>query len=163
VSVRLHLIASKATDSVIHGFLPAAGRLGLEVLVLTDQPEAHEHAIAGARGSLRPGALPGTIPGGAVPGSPSAVPGSSGAAPASPGPAPVRVVGCGPWDVRALIAAMALLPAPAAVFTNSDHLQTQAALAPAGRHRRAGHDHRPALHAQGRAGPRGPAASAAGR
>jgi hypothetical protein len=122
VSVRLHLIASKPTDSVIHGFLPAAARLGLEVLVLTDQPMAHEHAVAEARGSLRPGALPGTIPGGAAPVPP-------GAAPATRGPVPVRVVGCDPWDVRALIAAMALLPAPAAVFTNSDHLQAQVALA----------------------------------
>ena len=66
--MRLHLIASKPTDSVIHGFLPAAGRLGLEVLVLTDQPVAHEHAIAQAHGAPRPGALPGTIPGGTIPG-----------------------------------------------------------------------------------------------
>ncbi len=48
--MRLHLIASKPTDSVIYGFLPAAARLGLDVLLLTDQPEAHERAIARARG-----------------------------------------------------------------------------------------------------------------
>jgi len=117
VSVRLHLIASKPTDSVIYGFLPAAGRLGLEVFVLTDQPDAYERAIARARGSLRPGALPGTAPGGAD----VLMPGQD--------PAPVRVVGCDPWDARALVAGMAMLPAPRAVFSNSDHLQAQTALA----------------------------------
>ena len=153
--MRLHLIASKPTDSVIHGFLPAAARLGLEVLVLTDQPVAHEHAIDQARGSLRPGALPGTIPGGAAPVPPSAAPAtpdavSPGAAPATPGPVPVRIVGCDPWDVRALIATMALLPAPAAVVTNSDHLQTQTALA-AGYFGLPGKDWRSALRAKDKA------------
>ena len=145
--MRLHLIASKPTDSVIHGFLPAAGRLGLEVLVLTDQPVAHEHAIAQAHGSLRPGALPGTIPGGTIPGHGPVAPH---AAPAAPGPVPVRVVGCDPWDVRALIATMALMPAPAAVFTNSDHLQTQTALA-AGYFGLPGKDWRSALRAKDKA------------
>jgi hypothetical protein len=44
--VRLCLIASKPTDSVILGFLPAAARLGPEVVLLTDQPEEHERARA---------------------------------------------------------------------------------------------------------------------
>ena len=145
---RLHLIASKPTDSVIHGFLPAAGRLGLEVLVLTDQPVAHEQAIAQAPGPLRPGALPGTIPGGTIPGGTASV--APHAAPAAPGPVPVRVVGCDPWDVRALIATMALMPAPAAVFTNSDHLQTQTALA-AGYFGLPGKDWRSALRANDKA------------
>ncbi|TDD89362.1 ATP-grasp domain-containing protein [Actinomadura rubrisoli] len=38
----LHLVAGKATDSVTHGFLPAAARLGLDVVILTDRPAAHE-------------------------------------------------------------------------------------------------------------------------
>ena len=44
--VRVYLIASKVTDSVVYGFLLAAWRLGLELTVLTNQPEAHERAIA---------------------------------------------------------------------------------------------------------------------
>jgi biotin carboxylase len=44
--VRLCLVASKPTDSVTHGFLPAARRLGLDVTVLTDQPGAHEREYA---------------------------------------------------------------------------------------------------------------------
>jgi biotin carboxylase len=39
---RLYLVAGKVTDSVTHGFLPAARRLGLEVIVLTDRPGEHE-------------------------------------------------------------------------------------------------------------------------
>jgi biotin carboxylase len=39
---RLYLVAGKVTDSVTHGFLPAARRLGLEVIVLTDRPDEHE-------------------------------------------------------------------------------------------------------------------------
>lgn len=38
--MRLVIVASKPTDAVTHGFVPAADRLGLEVLLLTDQPEA---------------------------------------------------------------------------------------------------------------------------
>jgi biotin carboxylase len=86
--VRLYLIASKPTDSVLSGFLPAAARLGLDVILLTDQPERHEQA--------RPGA---------------------------------RVVACDVWDAARLIAAIAALPAPDAIVSNSDHLQTQTALA----------------------------------
>ena len=110
--MRLHLIASKPTDSVIFGFLPAAARLGLDVIVLTDQPEAHERAVTRARGPVRPGPCPGRASDGA-------------------GAAPARMVGCDPWDVRALIARMAALPAADAVFSNSDHLQAQTALAAA--------------------------------
>jgi hypothetical protein len=44
--VRLCLIESKPTDSVIAGFLPAAARLGLEVTLLTDQPAEHAQALA---------------------------------------------------------------------------------------------------------------------
>jgi hypothetical protein len=104
--VRVYLIASKVTDSVLCGFLPAARRLGLELTVVTDQPEAHERAIVAARGARRPGAI---------------------GAPADLGqPA---VAGCDPWDLRSLIPRLAELPPADAVVSNSDHLQTQTALA----------------------------------
>jgi hypothetical protein len=44
VRVRLYLVAGKVTDSVTHGFLPSAARLGLEVTVLTDRPGDHDRA-----------------------------------------------------------------------------------------------------------------------
>jgi len=90
--MRLHLVASKPTDSVSHGILPAAARLGVDVILLTDQPEAHQK---------------------------------------SGGHPPDEVVSCDVHDVRALIAAVATLPAPDGLFSNSDHLQAQAALAAA--------------------------------
>jgi len=122
--VRVHLIASKVTDSVVYGFLPAAARLGLDLTVLTDQPARHERAIAAARGRPRPGVI---------------------GAPAEIGePA---VAGCDPWDVRALIPRLAGLPAADAVLTNSDHLQTQTALA-ADYFGRPGKDWRAALRAR---------------
>jgi biotin carboxylase len=107
VAVRLHLIGSKPTDSVIRGFVPAAVRLGLEVLILTDQPREHERALgdfAGARFADTPSAD-------------------------TPSADTVRVAACDPWDPRALIARIAALGKPDAVFTNSDHLQAQTALA----------------------------------
>jgi hypothetical protein len=134
--VRLCLIASKPTDSVIQGFLPAAARLGLEVFLLTDQPEAHELARARARGLPRPGCpRPGTEP-----------PGRVDRDAAGDGP-PLRLLGCDVWDARALIAAIAGLPAPDAIVSNSDHLQTQSALA-AAYFDRPGKDWRSALRAK---------------
>jgi hypothetical protein len=94
--VRLVIVASKPTDAVAYGFLPAAGRLGLEVLLLTDQPEATARAVRRAR------VLDGGRP---------------------------RIVACDVHDPFALIAAIGGLPAPDAVFSNSDRLQTQTALA----------------------------------
>ncbi|URM99486.1 siderophore biosynthesis protein [Actinomadura madurae] len=41
MAASLYLVAGKATDSVTHGFLPAAARLGLDVTLLTDRPGAH--------------------------------------------------------------------------------------------------------------------------
>ena len=112
--MRLCLIASKPTDSVILGFLPAAARLGLEVVLLTDQPEEHERAQA--RQLPRPGCpRPGA---------------ERDAEPAGDGP-PARLVGCDVRDARELIGAIAELPAPHAIVSNSDHLQTQTALAAA--------------------------------
>jgi len=110
--VRLYLIASKPTDSVIFGFLPAAARLDLDVVLLTDQPEAHRRALADSRRLTRPGCMPGDAghPAGAV---------------------PVSILTCDVWDSSELIATIGTLPTPDAIFSNSDRLQTQTALAAA--------------------------------
>jgi hypothetical protein len=50
--VRLGLVAAKPTDAVTYGLLPAAARLGLEVFLLTDQPDGHAGALARARPDL---------------------------------------------------------------------------------------------------------------
>jgi biotin carboxylase len=107
--VRLTLVASKPTDSVVFGFLPAAASLGLDVTLLTDKPEEHEQAIARSRFQPRPGC----------------VPAQDALTPA------VGIVACDVWDARPLIGAITALPAQDGVFTNSDHLQTQTALAAA--------------------------------
>ncbi|PAZ10119.1 siderophore biosynthesis protein [Streptomyces sp. SA15] len=88
--MRLYLLALNPTDSVTEGFLPAAARLGLDVTVLTDQPEAHRA----------------TYP-------------------------DVEILECDVRDFRAVITRVSTHHRPDAVFTNSDHLQTQAALAAA--------------------------------
>ncbi|MEU4729054.1 ATP-grasp domain-containing protein [Streptomyces sp. NPDC023588] len=87
--MRLYLLALNPTDSVTEGFLPAAARLGLDVTVLTDQPEAHRR-VAGSD---------------------------------------IEVLECDVRDFRAVISRISTHHTPDAVFTNSDHLQTQAALA----------------------------------
>ncbi|MGR3932510.1 ATP-grasp domain-containing protein [Streptomyces sp. BRA346] len=100
----MRLLALNPTDSVTEGFLPAAARLGLAVTLLTDQPEAHERAYA--RHADRGGQLPATL----------------------------DVAPCDVRDFREVISRIAAAPdgrRPRAVFTNSDHLQTQAALAAA--------------------------------
>jgi hypothetical protein len=94
--VRLCLVAAKPTDAVTYGLLPAAARLGLEVYLLTDQPDGHAGVLA--RGRTDPGAQP-------------------------------RIVGCDVHDARALIGRISALPRADAVFSNSDHLQAQTALA----------------------------------
>ncbi|MFF4802956.1 acetyl-CoA carboxylase biotin carboxylase subunit family protein [Streptomyces sp. NPDC001351] len=88
--MRLYLLALNPTDSVSEGFLPAAARLGLDVTVLTDQPEAHRR----------------THP-------------------------DTEVLECDVRDHRAVITRISTHHRPGAVFTNSDHLQGQAALAAA--------------------------------
>ncbi|MFG2796590.1 ATP-grasp domain-containing protein [Streptomyces pseudovenezuelae] len=85
--MRLYLLALNPTDSVTEGFLPAAARLGLDVTVLTDRPEAHSRTH------------PGT-----------------------------EVLECDVRDFRAVLTRISTHHRPDAVFTNSDHLQTQAAL-----------------------------------
>jgi biotin carboxylase len=84
--MRLYVLARNPTDSVTEGFLPAAGRLGLDVTLLTDQPAAHSH-----RPSL-------------------------------------EILECDVLDFRAVISRISSHHSPDAIFTNSDHLQTQAAL-----------------------------------
>ncbi|WP_035845136.1 ATP-grasp domain-containing protein [Kitasatospora azatica] len=95
--MRLYLLALNPTDSVTHGFLPAAAALGLTVTVLTDDPDAHRLAYAEL---------------------------------ADPAAA-VEVLGCEVGDFREVIGLISRHHRPAAVFSNSDHLQTQAALAAA--------------------------------
>jgi len=138
--VRLCLIASKPTDSVIQGFLPAAARLGLEVVLVTDKPEEHERARARSRLLPRPGCPrprarrdgdgqlgDGQLGGGQL-GDGQLGDGRNGDGHDHEVP-PVRYVGCDVWDARELIGAIAGLPAPHAIVSNSDHLQTQTALA----------------------------------
>ncbi|MER7794165.1 ATP-grasp domain-containing protein [Streptomyces sp. NPDC097640] len=100
-ATRLHLLALNPTDSVTEGFLPAAARLGLAVTLLTDQPDAHRSAYERH-----------APPGGALP--------------------ELDIAYCDVRDFREVIGCIsAQAPAgrPAAIFTNSDHLQVQAALA----------------------------------
>ncbi|WP_369231312.1 acetyl-CoA carboxylase biotin carboxylase subunit family protein [Streptomyces sp. R21] len=93
--MRLYLLALNPTDSVTEGFLPAAARLGLDVTVLTDQPDAHRAAYLG------------------------------------PEHPRIEILECDVRDFRAVITRISTHHTPDAVFTNSDHLQTQAALAAA--------------------------------
>ncbi|MFF0061266.1 acetyl-CoA carboxylase biotin carboxylase subunit family protein [Streptomyces sp. NPDC005279] len=85
--MQLYLLALNPTDSVTEGFLPAARRLGLDITLLTDQPEAHRAAY------------PDT-----------------------------ELLECDVRDFRAVIARISAHRPPDAVFSNSDHLQTQTAL-----------------------------------
>lgn len=91
------MLALPPTDSVTEGYLPAAARLGLDVTLLTDAPEAHRRAYEGRDGGVWPR---------------------------------IDIVPCEVRDFREVIARIgALGRRPEAVFTNSDHLQVQAALA----------------------------------
>ena len=142
--MRLCLIASKPTDAVTYGFLPAAERLGLEVFLLTDQPEAHAGALARAA-DVTAGWPDGTGPTGER-ALTSGAPGTERLlAAGAPG-----VVPCDVHDTRALIGRIAGLPAMDAVFTNSDHLQMQVALA-ADYFGRPGKDWRSGLRAKDKA------------
>jgi biotin carboxylase len=101
--VRLYVVAGKQTDSVTHGFLPAAAALGLDVTLLTDRAWPVEN-------SLR----------------------------------------CDVTDFRSIIATVAPDGAPAAIFSNSDHLQAPTALA-AEYFRLPGKDWRAALRTKNKA------------
>ncbi len=84
----MHMLALNPTDSVSEGFLPAARRLGLNVTLLTDQPEAHR--------TRHPD---------------------------------LEILECDVRDFHAVISRISAHRAPDAIFSNSDHLQTQTALA----------------------------------
>ncbi|WP_242438000.1 ATP-grasp domain-containing protein [Streptomyces hygroscopicus] len=146
---RLHLLALNPTDSVTEGFLPAAARLGLAVTLLTDQPDAHARAYGlhddAQRGAARReeprrsearrgGAQPGEARRGEAPRSDGpqgdAPRGEAAHAPPPPFPA-LDIVPCDVRDFAEVISRIAADGRPHAVFTNSDHLQTQAALAAA--------------------------------
>lgn len=92
----LFLLTHVATDAVNEGFLPAALRLGLKVIVLTDQPDAHRRHFA----------------------TPEVVAG------------PHDIIACDVFNPVAVITEIGLhKERPAAIFSNSDHLQTSAAMA----------------------------------
>ncbi|MFE7133205.1 acetyl-CoA carboxylase biotin carboxylase subunit family protein [Streptomyces sp. NPDC057638] len=90
--MQLYMLALNPTDSVTEGFLPAARRLGLDITVLTDQPDTHRERYRAIH------------------------------------PAP-ELLGCDVRDPHAVISAISAHRPPGAVFSNSDHLQTPAALA----------------------------------
>ena len=92
----LILLAHVPTDAVNEGFLPAAQRLGLKVILLTDQAEAHRRHFEAAD---RPAC-------------------------------PDSIVECDVFNPLAIIDEISShAERPAAIFSNSDHLQTSTALA----------------------------------
>ncbi|MGW7084343.1 ATP-grasp domain-containing protein [Streptomyces sp. NPDC054871] len=100
--MRLYVLARNPTDSVTEGFLPAARGLGLDVTLLTDQPDAHRDGLAQeSRESLESRKPVGSV----------------------------EILECDVLDFRAVISRISAHHSPGAIFTNSDHLQTQAALA----------------------------------
>ncbi|MBO3750902.1 ATP-grasp domain-containing protein [Streptosporangiaceae bacterium NEAU-GS5] len=88
--MRLYLSALNPTDSVTHGFLPAAEALGWDVTILTDQPD--RYAPAGSR---------------------------------------VEAIETDVRDARAMIDVIARHHRPDVIFSNSDHIQAETALAAA--------------------------------
>lgn len=98
-AARLYVTALNPTDAVTDGFLPAAARLGLDVTVLTDDPDAHRRAYAEAFSASSGGGF-----------------------------AP-EVIQCDVRDFREVVARISAHHAPDALFSNSDHLQVQTALA----------------------------------
>lgn len=127
--MRLYLVASKPTDAVTHGFLPAAARLGLDVTVLTDQPAAHVSAYTGR---LAPPPLAEKPVSGEklAPAEKPATGGETREAAPARYPMP-RIEYRDVWHHRALVAAVQEGPKADGIFTNSDRLQEQAALAAA--------------------------------
>lgn len=92
----LFLLAHVPTDAVNEGFLPAALRLGLNVILLTDRAEAHRQHFA----TLDAAACPHAI------------------------------IACDVFNPIAVITEIGRQQErPAAIFSNSDHLQTSAAMA----------------------------------
>ncbi|MGH7881873.1 MAG: ATP-grasp domain-containing protein [Candidatus Dormibacteraceae bacterium] len=92
---RLYIVARNSTDSVTHGFLPAAAQLGLPVTLVTDAPEDHQSVYAALAH------------------------------------APAEIISCQVNDAQALISCIKRYHRPLAIFSNSDHLQAETALAAA--------------------------------
>jgi len=89
-------LAHVPTDSVNGGFIPAAQRLGLFIVLLTDHAEAH-------RQHFNQTGLPGY---------------------------PGEIIACDVFNPLAVIDTITCRPqTPAAIFSNSDHLQTSTAIA----------------------------------
>lgn len=92
----LIILAHTPTDSVNDGFIPAAQRLGLQVVLLTDSAEEHQQHFG-------------------QPGLPAY---------------PAEIVACDVFNPLAVIGELTRRTRkPAAIFSNSDHLQTSAAIA----------------------------------
>ena len=90
------ILAHVPTDSVNVGFVPAARRFGLSVVLLTDDAEAHRHYFS------QPGLTA----------------------------YPREIVACDVFNPLAVIDAITCrAQKPAAIFSNSDHLQTSTAIA----------------------------------
>lgn len=90
----LILLAHVPTASVNEGFLPAARRLGLSVVLLTDHAEAHQRCFAGMS------------------------------------PHPDEIVACDVFNPIAVVDCVSRrTTSPAAIFSNSDHLQASTAIA----------------------------------
>lgn len=90
------ILANVPTDAVNVGFIPAAQRLGLKVVLLTDQAESHRQYFGqGGRAAY-----------------------------------PHEIVACDVFNPLAVVDAVtARAQPPAALFSNSDHLQTSTAIA----------------------------------
>jgi hypothetical protein len=111
---RLYVIALNPTDSVTEGFLPAAARLGLDVTLLTEPGYAAAHRRAyQAQGPEHEG--------------------PQHERPQHEGPQRemprCEILECEVRDFREVIGLISRHHTPDAVFSNSDHLQTQTALA----------------------------------
>ncbi|WP_405363852.1 ATP-grasp domain-containing protein [Kitasatospora sp. NBC_00085] len=127
--MRLYLLALNPTDSVTQGFLPAAARLGLEVTVLTDHAEPHRRAYAELESAPEVvecdvrdfREVIGLI-------TRHHTPGPDAGRTAGPVTGAARAVTIADTGADTDTGAGRAAGAPFAVFSNSDHLQTQTAL-----------------------------------
>lgn len=95
-SKTLVILTHVVHNAIIHGFIPAAVRLGCRVIVLTDHVREHQECF------------------------------SQGSGPTVPDPIPERVIGCDVFNSLSVIETLSREGIhPDAVFSNSDHLQTQ--------------------------------------
>lgn len=91
----LIILAHVPTDSINDGFIPAAQRLGLSVVLLTDHVEGHRKHFGQAGLAAYPG----------------------------------EIVACDVFNPLAVMGVLTCrLQTPAAIFSNSDHLQTSTAI-----------------------------------